>query len=176
MSRATFSALNASMPELAPVVVNSHEFVCGRRVVEGAVPLARLQRLSDLLLDLDGNLAVRLAGWQDADRVSWLRLTVAGQVNMCCQCCLGSVSWSLDIVSLLRLVGPGEAWPDEDLADDGVDAIAVESELDVLSLVEDEVLLALPIAPRHPQCEPPQAAENEYGSSPFMALAALKKH
>lgn len=164
------------MPELTSVAVDSREFVCGRRVIEGAVPLTRLQRLSDLLLDLDGNLAVTLEGWQDADRVSWLRLTVTGQVNMRCQRCLGSVSWPLDIVSLLRLVGPGEAWPDEDLADDGVDAIAAENELDVLSLVEDEVLLALPIAPRHQQCESPQAAEKEYGSSPFMALAALKKH
>lgn len=164
------------MPELAPVVINSHEFVCGRRAVEGAVPLARLQRLSDLLLDLDGNLAVGLAGWQDADRVSWLRLTVTGQVSLRCQRCLGSMDWPLSIVSLLQLVAPGEAWPDEDLADDGADVIAAEAELDVLSLVEDEVLLALPIASRHPQCESPQAAGNEYGSSPFMALAALKKH
>lgn len=164
------------MPELAPVVVDSREFVCGRRVIEGAVPLTWLRRLSDQLLDLDGNLAVTLEGWQDAEQVSWMRLTVTGQVSMHCQRCLESMSWPLDIVSLLRLVGPGEAWPDEDLADDGVDAIAAGNELDVLSLVEDEVLLALPVAPRHEQCELPQTAEKEYGSSPFTALAALRKH
>jgi uncharacterized metal-binding protein YceD (DUF177 family) len=54
----------------------------------------------------------------------------------------------LRIKSRLQLVGPGEEWPDEDLADDSADAIEAEKELAVLSLVEDEVLLALPIAPR----------------------------
>lgn len=164
------------MPELAPVVVDSHEFACGRRVIEGTVPLARLQRLADLLLELDSALAVRLEGWRDEDGNSWLRLTVTGRVAMRCQRCLGSMSLPLNIVSVLQLIGPGEAWPDEDLVDDGADVIAAENELDVLSLIEDEVLLALPIASRHEQCESPQAAGNEYGSSPFMALAALKKH
>jgi uncharacterized metal-binding protein YceD (DUF177 family) len=51
----------------------------------------------------------------------------------------------LRIKSRLQLVGP-EEWPDEDLADDSADAIEAEKELAVLSLVEDEVLLALPIA------------------------------
>lgn len=164
------------MPELAPIVINSHEFVRGRRVIEGTVALLRLSRLSDVLLDLDGNLAVRLEGWQDADRISWLRLEVYGQVALCCQRCLGRMEWPLSIVSLLQVVGPDETWPDEDLADDGADVIAAENELDVLALVEDEVLLVLPIAARHQQCESPLATEKVDGSSPFMALAVLRKH
>jgi len=37
-------------------------------------------------------------------------------------------------------------------------------------------LLALPIAPRHEQCESPSASASGNGSSPFAALADLKKH
>lgn len=44
-------------------------------------------------------------------------------------------------------MAPGEEWPDDDLADDSADAIEAEKALAVLSLVEEEVLLALPIAP-----------------------------
>jgi len=74
------------------------------------------------------------------------------------------------------LIAPGEEWPDDDLVDDGADAIEAEKALAVLSLVEEEVLLALPIAPRHEQCEPPSGGAAGHGPSPFAALAALKKH
>jgi uncharacterized protein len=58
-------------------------------------------------------------------------------------------------------MAPGEEWPDDDLADDSADAIEAEKALAVLSLIEEEVLLALPIAPRHEQCEPPSAARQK---------------
>jgi uncharacterized protein len=86
------------------------------------------------------------------------------------------VRFPLSIHSRLQLIAPGEDWPDDDLVDDSTDAIAAEGELNVQSLIEDEVLLALPIAPRHEQCESPLANASEHGSSPFSALAALKKH
>jgi hypothetical protein len=68
------------------------------------------------------------------------------------RCCAASDAWAAcgfrwRIRSRLQLLAPGEEWPDEDLADDSADAIEAEKELAVLSLVEDEVLLALPIAP-----------------------------
>ncbi len=80
------------------------------------------------------------------------------------------------IKSRLQLMAPGEEWPDDDLADDSADAIEAEKDLAVLSLIEEEVLLALPIAPRHEQCEPPSGSTAETGPLPFAALAALKKH
>ena len=82
----------------------------------------------------------------------------------------------LAISSRLQLMAPGEEWPDDDLADDSADAIEAGGALAVLSLVEEEVLLALPIAPRHETCEAPSASAAGNGSSPFAALAALKKH
>jgi uncharacterized protein len=75
----------------------------------------------------------------------------------------------------LRLVGPGEVWPDDDLEDDSADAMEAEGTLAVLSLIEDEVLLALPIAPRHEKCQSPVRDEMEQGPSPFAALAAIRK-
>ena len=92
-----------------------------------------------------------------------------------CQRCLEGVKFTLGIKSRLQLIGPGEEWPDEDLVDDSADAVVAEKELAVLTLIEDEVLLALPIAPRHEQCESPLANAGGQGSSPFAALAALKK-
>ena len=105
-----------------------------------------------------------------------MQVDITGEPVLCCQRCLGGVKFPLNIRSRLQLIAPGEEWPDDDLVDDSADAIEAEKALVVLPLIEDEVLLALPIAPRHEQCESPSANAGELGLSPFAALAALKKH
>jgi len=145
-------------------------------VLERSVGLDELPRLADLLTTTAGSLSVRLEGWRDEQGKSWLQLDIAGEPVLCCQRCLGGMKYPLAIRSRLQLIAPGADWPDDDLEDDSADAIAADAELTVLSLVEDEVLLALPIAPRHEQCESPSASASGNGSSPFAALADLKKH
>jgi len=160
---------------LAGTVIDSLEFARSGASLRRSVAFDALPRLADLLVATDGNLVFRLDGRRDAEGKSWLLLEVEAAPELRCQRCLGGLRHELRIKSRLQLVGPGEEWPDEDLADDSADAIEAERELAVLSLVEDEVLLALPIAPRHEQCEAPSANAAGNGSSPFAALAALKK-
>jgi hypothetical protein len=65
-------------------------------------------------------------GRRDAEGKSWLLLDVEGAPELRCQRCLGGLRHELRIKSRLQLVGPGEEWPDEDLADDSADAIEAE--------------------------------------------------
>ncbi len=161
---------------IAGTVIDCLEFARSGGVLERSVGLDELPRLAGLLTTTAGFLSVRLEGWRDEQGKSWLQLNIAGEPVLCCQRCLGGVKFPLAIESRLQLIAPGEDWPDDDLEDDSADVIAAETALTVLSLVEDEVLLALPIAPRHEQCESPSASASGHGSSPFAALAALKKH
>ena len=161
---------------IAGTVLDGLEFARNGGLLERFVDLDDLPRIAELLATTAGVLSVRLEGWRDNEGKSWLQLNIAGEPVLCCQRCLGGVTFPLDIKSRLQLIAPGEDWPDDDLADDSADAIDADGELDVLSLIEDEVLLALPIAPRHEQCESPSATASGHGSSPFAALVALKKH
>ena len=161
---------------IAGTVIDCLEFAHSGGVLERSIGLDELPRLAGVLSTTEGFLSVRLEGWRDDQGKSWLQLDIAGEPVLCCQRCLGGVKFPLAIRSRLQLMAPGEDWPDDDLEDDSADAIAAETALTVLSLVEDEVLLALPIAPRHEQCESPSASASEHGSSPFAALADLKKH
>ena len=95
---------------------------------------------------------------------------------MRCQRCLGTFRFSLELVSTLLLIPPGGEWPEEELDDDGVDAVAADKAMSLLSLIEDEVLLALPLAPRHDVCSLPAAAEKTGRPSPFEVLSRLKKN
>jgi uncharacterized protein len=160
---------------LAPTVIDSLTFTRGGGQIAGLVSLARLPRLAGDALAPEGGLVVELRGWRDDEGKSWLDLRIRGDVLTHCQRCLESVTLPLRIDSRLQLIAPGEAWPDDDLADDAADAIAADRAMDVLALVEDEVLLALPVAPLHARCALPAAVERT-GASPFAALAALKKH
>ena len=157
-------------------VVDSLEFARDGRSIAGEVALKELGRLADVLVDDVGALAVELHGGRDAEGKSFLGLRVTGNLNLRCQRCLQPMSFALDVDSRLLLVAPGEAWPDEELVDDGGDVIEACRELAVLPLVEDEVLLALPIVARHENCRPPVAAETESKPSPFAVLAKLKDH
>jgi uncharacterized protein len=165
---------------LAGAVIDSLQFALEGRRLEGSMPVAALERLADELADKDGALAWQVRGERDGEGKSWLWLSVQGSLNLHCQRCLGAVAQPLDIRSRLLLVPPGVAWPEDlqdgGLADDASDAIEASAELALLPLVEEEVLLALPIAPRHESCRPPMAAGEEQELSPFAALAKIRKH
>jgi uncharacterized protein len=60
-------------------------------------------------------------------------------------------------------------------AEDDVDRVLATRAMDVASLVEDELLLTLPIAPMHERCEPVPAGADSGRASPFAALAGWRK-
>ena len=101
-----------------------------------------------------------------------LRLAVNGSVRLRCQRCLGEVELPLRLEAQLEFAtGDAEVLA----ADDDIDRVVASHDMSVAALVEEEVILALPMAPKHGQCR--AAAETERGKEPsaFQALAALKK-
>ncbi len=103
------------------------------------------------------------------------------EVTLECQRCLQPMRWPLLARRRIFFVEGEDAAAalDEDNDDD---VLALVPTLDLQTLVEDELLLALPIVPRHEVCpEPlPRALIEEDGSnaleeSPFAVLAALKR-
>jgi DUF177 domain-containing protein len=99
------------------------------------------------------------------------RLTIDGSVRLECQRCLGEFDFPLRLEVQLELA-TSEA---EILAaEDDVDRVVAGREMGVAALVEEEVILALPMAPKHAQCRAP-AMERGAEPSAFQALGALKR-
>lgn len=126
----------------------------------------------------------RANGLSDLDRAErrhWLRLEASAQLIVTCQRCMHPLSLDLKVKRRF-LVAPNEALADklEDSAQDDYDVIAHDKQFDLLALIEDELLLALPIVPKHSQCEPPVLAQTEAAHEstrqrPFAVLSALKR-
>ncbi|PTD97888.1 metal-binding protein [Pseudothauera lacus] len=150
------------------------KFARDARVARGEVAVAELGRLVDVLSDGSGMVSWVLQGELGEDRKPRLLLSASGVLQLRCQRCLGGLSWPLELSSRLLVVPVGQPIPDEELEDDAQDAIEAVADMDVVALVEEEILLALPIAPRHDDCEVPRPRGGDQRKSPFAVLAGLK--
>lgn len=111
---------------------------------------------------------------------TWLHLAAQAQVALTCQRCLRPVEEQVDIDRWIRFVDT-EAEAAELDVDSDDDVLALPRHLDARELIEDELLLALPLVPRHAACPEPLAhvddepAVEEARPNPFAKLAALKR-
>ena len=144
--------------------------------LEGRVLVAAFGRLTDQLARESGVLQWWLAGSIDAEGKPRLEVHADGPLVLRCQRCLGELDWTLALETVLRPVRAGQELPEDELENDAFDSVEMDGEVDVLSLVEDEILLALPIAPRHAECGTPENPEPEAArkESPFATLAGLR--
>jgi uncharacterized protein len=101
-----------------------------------------------------------------------LRLVVDGSVRLQCQRCLDNLDLPLHLVAELQFAA-SEA--EIAAADDDVEWILAGREMSVTALVEEEVLLALPMVPKHERCGTAADVEGGAQVSAFQALAALRK-
>lgn len=161
------------MPE--QVVINSIEFTSNGESLHGDVRVENLARLQDLLFSNSGTLEYALTGRRDEDGKLFLTCAIKGVLQLRCQRCLGALAYPVKLDSELELV---EGDPDLAAEGDLADAIKADPNLDVLALIEDEVLLDLPMAPMH---SPKDCQSGENFGQPktvkqnaFSALAALK--
>lgn len=111
----------------------------------------------------------------------WLHLQAHAELDLTCQRCLQAYRQPLHVDRWLRFVNEEAEAAALDVDSDD-DVLALERQLDAKALIEDELLLALPIVPRHDACPQPLSAlgsvtedETPARPNPFAALAALKQ-
>ena len=117
------------------------------KVYEGVIPLADLPRLAPLLTSTEEEAAFVLEFDRDASRRAIVRVKVEATLALQCQRCLDTMELPVNGESRLVVVdGPAEA---ERLPED-VDPLLVEDgKLALRSLIEDELILAIPPSPMH---------------------------
>jgi uncharacterized protein len=145
----------------------------GRRV-QATVPVESFGRLVESLLEPVGTMTFEFQGERDDEGKLYVDLSIRGDLVLQCQRCLEAVVWPCEVQNRLLLLRPGEALPEDELENDEIDALEVEPSTDLLALVEDEVLLAMPLVPRHNDCEPPVKAGVDEEISPFAVLRQLR--
>jgi len=159
-------------------VIDSLEFARTGQTLRGNLPLPGLTRLKDSLADAVGTVEFEVTGGQDVRSRPILMVAIRGMLHLQCQHCLEALEHPLRVLNTLLLVAAGAGAAGE-LDDEDIEWIEASRELDVANLVEDEILLSLPYAPRHEEgaCRPIGAAVAAgTAGSAFAALATLKRN
>lgn len=153
-------------------LVRCRDVLAGTMTIEESLP-----RLAGIVSVSDPSSCIRyeVSASTEDGRTS-LAIRVQGTLSLTCQRCLSVLPFDVDLYSRLLLVGKDDVWPDDDgwggLEDESCDAIEAEGGLDLEALLEEEILLALPISPRHESCESPVV---KVSSTAFSALSKLSQ-
>ncbi len=155
--------------------IDLFEFVRNDETASGEAPLSALARIETP--DRHGALAWSAAGsMRGRHGAPRLDLRIDGDVVLICQRCLQPMKQPLHLRSRF-LVADDEDSADRLDQDDDFDVVVGAAHFDLDALIEDEVILALPVAPRHAVC--PDGANEAIATvrkpSPFAVLAALRR-
>lgn len=131
------------------LIIDPLRFAHERGQIRNALNVAEMQRLRDGLYSVDNIVEYALSG-EFGDK-PLLRVEIFGSLVLQCQRCLGPLAFRLAVDNTLIVAERGRE------IDDELEWIPAEDRIDPMILIEDEILLALPVAPRHPegQCEMP---------------------
>lgn len=130
------------------IVIDSVAFARDSGVLQGKLPVASLLRVLDMLVGSSGELTYRLEGGTGSLKRPQLVVEVKGTLPVCCQRCLEAIEYPVDVRSILEFVSSEDELTQEEIEDDSKDFLVVQSDLDVVELIEDEIILDLPSADR----------------------------
>ena len=154
-------------------LIDGFEFAKAGSSLSGEWPLAELPRIRGELHSERGTLHFELEGVPEEQGRPALRLRVSGVLDLTCQRCLEPLEHPLRAEALLLLYAGEPEFAALPVDAEGPERIFAEKEMPVRDLIEDEVLLAIPYAPRHERCEPRGRAEIAPQRKPFAGLRIL---
>jgi len=164
-------------------VAELKELASARAVIEPQLDVRRFSRLAELLGDPEqdhGGVELGIGIEQAREGIARLRIDLKGELPLRCQRCLQTVVWPIRLRTRLTVVSDDREA--EALTEPFDSVILEDGELRLETVVEDEILAALPMAPTHESGEACESAgtpitdsekETEQTYRPFESLANL---
>lgn len=112
----------------------------------------------------------------------WLHLQAQASLPLTCQRCMGGVAVALEVDQWYRFVASEEIAMEQD-DESEEDLLVMAPQFDLLAVLEDELLMALPLVPMHDGCPSAPAmragddtltGELEGKPNPFAVLSGFK--
>jgi uncharacterized protein len=163
---------------MSAFVIDAFEFCRSNGHREGVTPVSEMSRLSLDCADQSGQVAWSVTGATSPHGYPQLTLAVSGTVQLMCQRCLTPFAFDMESSTVLMLGKDDEEADqmEQILDDESIDVIVGSRTCNILDLIEDEALLALPQAPKHEVCPDTGLLDvlKSDKPSPFAGLKNLK--
>jgi uncharacterized protein len=159
------------------MLIDNIEFARKSLELHDTISVLQFNRLEDVLASNKGELNCRLLGKVVIGNRLELELSVQGVLQLTCQRCLEPFDFNLDITSRFIVVNDESDIPSEEDDLEDHDYLIADEKMQLFELIEDEVLLALPLAPKHAgeDCGADSMIAALKKPSPFQALQNLKR-
>lgn len=134
--------------------INNTEFALQNQTLTGKINLDKLDRVKDLFEELSGELTYTLVGNIDKTKRPILNLKIYGKIWTLCQNCLEKLMIDINHHGSVAIFN-NESDLDKALfgeEEEYNDGILRNEEFDVLEFIEDEIIMFLPVSPRHESC------------------------
>ena len=156
--------------------IDGFEFASAGATQQGVWPLKDFPRLRDVLASDAGEVAYEISGVHDDRGRPGLRLKVSGTLMLRCHRCLEAMAFEVKTDETLVLASTLAEIHDEPADANAPDRVVAGKEMAVRELIEDELILAVPYAPRHDSCTAGRAGDREGKILPFAGLRGLMHH
>ncbi len=147
--------------------------------LEGSISLGNMPELASLLVDANGDVSVELQFAVDEQKLRTVSGQAHAEVKQLCQRCLEPVTLNLDAEFNLAVVLNEEQAKNLPRY---YDPLLLDEEVELSTLVEEELILSLPVVCYHDDCsvqtsfgEDEMPVVEQEKPNPFSVLAALKK-
>lgn len=168
--------MSAALPE----ALDAWRMVTSQRIFSGTLPLASMTRLGPSLVDADGECTYRVEFGRDEFGVAFVQIDAQASLPLMCQRSLERFELPVQVSQRMGLIRSEEE-------ESGLPAeyepvlMPEDGRLHASELIEDELILALPVVPVTPGTDEVEVlwstdeeAVAEDRPNPFAALSALK--
>jgi uncharacterized protein len=176
------------MSKRLPERVDPYRLADQRRILEGDYALEKMPRLVDAVEQASGQAHVSFEFNRSPQGYAEIKGHIEAELVLVCQRCLGPMDYSVYSKIHLAIV-PSDALATQ--LQNEIDTVVIPEEMFLRDFIEDELMLSLPLIPRHEREEDCDQAASQYlhidfeqdkdqqekKENPFSVLSELKtKH
>ncbi|EGV36551.1 Uncharacterized ACR, COG1399 [Neisseria weaveri] len=163
---------------LDPILIDPEVFASEKQVLQGTVELGELDERvwsHEYLADKQTKVSYTLTGGCDRLQRLFLDLALKADLQLFCQRCVKPMPYLMEENSRIVLFADEDSLDEAMVSDDELEGMVKVAELDVRTLIEDQMLMAMPFSPRHEDCDNiALETVNQDKPNPFAVLAGLK--
>jgi len=160
---------------MKPTLINNLEIAKKQETLAGEMTAKECNRLIEGInhaQEDDLHIQYQLTGHTSTFHLPSLHLTVDALLPLICQRCLDAMQVRISLTFDYVI---SEEEPEAFNGDDDVDWVEASREMNLNELIEDELLIAIPLAPTHDHACKPLKLESGEKHNPFAALKGLVK-
>jgi uncharacterized protein len=164
-----------------PKTLNPFRYADQSKDLQGHIAVHLMSRLAEMLVDSEGVVNIELEFGRDEQRLRILKGRLTAELNLLCQRCLHPVKKTINSEFQLGIVMSDEQA--QNLPRVYEPLLVEDEELVLLDVIEEELILSLPMFAYHDDCEPEEydqgdveesvETEDEEKENPFAVLSEL---